>query len=163
MNRRHLYTERKVMKTIRYKFHIDSDVQKMYSIKDSENIAFLIASYLNSPYGWDYFFEPVTSREDVLIRLSSPTTIKSKCGLPQNLSCAEMNGKHMYLNSDRWFYGSSKSKQTLDGYRQYVVLHEMGHILGYNHKKCPCKGCPAPIMMQQTLGIGECKPNTRVR
>jgi hypothetical protein len=151
------------MKTIRYRFVVDSDVQKLYNITDPENIAFLIATYLNSPHGWGYFFEPVTKNEDVLIRLSSPKTIKSKCGLPQNLSCAEMNGKNMYLNADRWFHGAPKSKQNLDGYRQYVVLHEMGHILGHEHKKCPCKGCPAPIMMQQTLGIGECKPNTHVR
>lgn len=38
----------------------------------------------------------------------------------------------------------------------------MGHILGYDHVKCPGKGHPAPIMMQQTLGIGECSPNTKL-
>lgn len=151
------------MKTIRYKFEVDHDVQKIHNITKPEDIAFLVASYLNSPHGWGYFFEPVTTREDVLIRLASPKTVKNKCGFPQNLSCAEMGGKHIYLNSDRWFHGAPKSKQDLDGYRQYVVLHEMGHILGHDHVKCPCKNCPAPIMMQQTLGIAECKPNTHVR
>ena len=68
----------------------------------------------------------------------------------------------MYLNSQRWMHGSKDSKLPLDEYRQYMVSHEMGHILGYDHVKCPGKGEPAPIMMQQTLGIGQCKPSTRV-
>lgn len=68
----------------------------------------------------------------------------------------------MYLNADRWFRGSKASKLTLDNYRQYMVSHEIGHILGFDHKKCPCEGCKAPIMMQQTLGIGKCIPNTKV-
>ena len=69
----------------------------------------------------------------------------------------------MYLNADRWFRGSSKSKLGLTDYRQYMVTHEMGHILGHDHEKCPCKDCPAPLMMQQTLGIGECKPNIKLQ
>lgn len=154
-----LYTKREVMKTIRYKFQIDPEIQT----KDHENIAFLICTYLNSPDGWGYLFEPVDSGEQVLIRLSTPKTITEKCGLSGNLSCAEMNGKHMYLNSDRWFHGADKSKLSLTDYRQYMVLHEIGHILGHDHKKCPCKNCPAPIMMQQTKGIGECRPNTKVK
>ena len=68
----------------------------------------------------------------------------------------------MYLNADRWFHGAAASKLSLTDYRQYMVSHEIGHILGHDHKKCPCKNCPAPIMMQQTLGIGECKPSTKV-
>jgi hypothetical protein len=38
----------------------------------------------------------------------------------------------------------------------------IGQKLGHDHKKCPCKGCKAPIMMQQTLGIDSCVPNTKV-
>ena len=67
----------------------------------------------------------------------------------------------MYLNSERWFKGSAKSKLTLDNYRQYMVSHEIGHILGHQHVKC--KGHLAPVMMQQTLGIGNCSPNTAVQ
>jgi predicted Zn-dependent protease len=69
----------------------------------------------------------------------------------------------MYLNAHRWFNGAPKSKLSVDGYRQQIVSHEIGHILGHDHKKCPCKGCPAPVMMQQTKGIGECAPNSSVK
>ena len=109
-----------------------------------------------------FFFEPVTRGESVHIRLSMPDTILKQCG-HKTLSCAELGGRNVWLNAARWFRGAPKSKLPLEDYRQYVISHEIGHILGFDHKKCPCKGCKAPIMMQQTQGIGECKPNTKVK
>ncbi len=58
--------------------------------------------------------------------------------------------------------GASQSKLELKNYRQYMVSHEMGHILGYDHVKCPGPRSPAPIMLQQTKGVGECTPNTKL-
>lgn len=152
-------------KHVRVKVKIDPEVQKEYNIRIPVQIEFYIIAYLNHPNGWStkgYFFEPVSDREDVLIRLVLPSIIEKECGLSKNLSCAEFRGKHVYLNADRWFHGSKESKLDLADYRQYLVSHEIGHILGYDHVKCPCAGCSAPIMMQQTLGIGKCLPNTKV-
>jgi hypothetical protein len=56
-------------------------------------------------------------------------------------------------------HGAPKSQLPLERYRQYMVSHEMGHALGHNHVKCPGSG-PVPVMVQQTLGIGTCTPNT---
>jgi hypothetical protein len=124
-------------------------------------------SYLNSPDGWSqdgYFFEPASKdKASVIIRLSSSKTITESCGLSNNLSCAELHGKNMYLSAERWFHGAKASKLELSDYRQYMVSHEMGHILGKEHVKCPGKGHLAPIMLQHTLGIGECIPNTNVK
>jgi hypothetical protein len=153
------------MKHIRYKFSIDPDVMKEFSIRIPAQLGYHVGMYLNDPDGWSkhgYFFEPVDEHEKVIIRLSSPSTIKRICGLSDNLSCAEVGGRHMYLNAHRWFHGAKESKLPLEEYRQYMVSHEIGHILGHGHKTCPCKGCAAPIMMQQTLGIHGCKPNTSV-
>ncbi len=141
---------------------IDDDVRKKNSVRSSDQIEFDIIAYLNDPNGWGHEFELVSSNEDVLIRLSSPKTVEQKCGVSPNLSCAELNGRNMFLNSERWFHGSKASKLSLEDYRQYMVSHEIGHILGFEHKSCPCSGCKAPIMMQQTLGIGKCIPNTKV-
>jgi hypothetical protein len=148
------------MKQYSFRTSVDRDVR--YNPSDFE---FYVTAYLNDPFGWNskgYFFEQVTSAEDIHIRLSSPKTIAKVCGLPDNLSCAVMNGKNVYLNAHRWVRGSKKSKLSLDDYRQYMVSHEIGHILGFDHTTCPCVGCKAPIMMQQTLGIGKCNPNTKV-
>jgi len=143
---------------IKYKFQIDEDV-----FPKPKNTAQLIMIYLNDPDGWalfGYFFEEDSADYSVIIRLSTPKTIGTICK-DSNLSCATLGGSDMYINSDRWFHGAPKSKLSLDNYRQYIVSHEIGHILGFDHQKCPCKGCPAPIMMQQTLGIGQCRPNTK--
>ena len=154
------------MKHIRYKFQIDDDVKKEHRIGNirSIQIGLDIREYLSDPTGWKkygYFFEDVLERESVLIRLSSPATIRKICG-DGNLSCAELGGRNMYLNSKRWFEGSKKSGLNLLDYRQYMVTHEIGHILGHGHKQCPCKGCPAPLMLQQTLGLKGCRPNTNI-
>jgi hypothetical protein len=120
--------------------------------------------YLADPHGWEsrgYMFV-YSPKGDVHIALSSPATLAKSGCYDGRLSCAEVGGKHMKINADRWIHGSVKSKLGLEDYRQYVISHEMGHILGHDHVKCTKKGAPAPIMMQQTLGIGDCVPNTHV-
>jgi hypothetical protein len=150
---------------MRVKVVVDPDVKKEHSIHHPAQIEFCVIVYLNDPDGWakkGHFFEPVSINPDVTISLSSSATIDKECGLKGKLSCAEMGGKRIWLNADRWFGGARKSKLGMEDYRQYMVSHEIGHILGYDHSECPCPGCRAPIMMQQTKGIGECKPNTKV-
>ena len=157
------------MTLITYHVSIDADVIKKYKLYNAgeRQIDFCIMAFLNSPDGWlqdGYFFEPTEKIvAKVWIRLSMSKTIESICGVSPMLSCAELGGKDMYLCAERWFGGAPKSKLSLHDYRQYMVLHEMGHILGKEHVKCPGKGKYAPIMLQQTLGIGECIPNTNVK
>jgi hypothetical protein len=147
------------MKTISYRVEVDDDVKF-----SAEDFTRSVQIYLADPYGWEtkgykFVYSP---RGRVVITLSSPETLSKQGCFDGRLSCASLGGTEMRINSARWMRGSSKSKLSLDDYRQYVISHEMGHILGFNHVKCPKKGEPAPIMLQQTLGIGECKPNTRV-
>lgn len=131
---------------------------------DSKQFAQEVEAYLADPDGWisrGYTF--VRSRNpDVVIHLSTPMYLENNGCKDRELSCAEMNGRNMYLNSERWLKGASKSKLQLKDYRQYMVSHEMGHILGYDHVGCPGNGEPAPIMLQQTKGIANCKPNTKL-
>jgi hypothetical protein len=147
------------MKVIRYSVVIDPDVR--FSKKE---FARDIAIYLSDPNGWEskgYEFEEVESNPEVVIHMTSPAGLL-KVGCEADLSCAELGGKHMRVNSMRWTTGAEPSKLDLANYRQYLVSHEMGHILGHDHTKCPGPGQPAPVMMQQTRGVGKCKPNTRV-
>lgn len=143
---------------VRYRTVVDPDVK--YNPKQFREE---IAIYLADPDGWGqkHAFVYAPSGPAKLIRLSSPSTLKHEGCKEDGLSCAVLGGNMIWLNADRWMYGSKASKLPLLEYRQYMVSHEMGHSLGYDHEYCKGNG-PAPIMMQQTLGIGTCSPNTKV-
>lgn len=144
------------MKTIRYRTEVDPDIRY-----DPRKFAEEIAIYLADPEGWAQMCVFVPSKSGKVIRLTLPSTLKTNGCNDAKLSCATLGGTDIWLNSDRWFHGATESKLPLERYRQYMVTHEMGHSLGYDHVKCPGSG-PAPLMMQQTLGIGMCTPNTKL-
>ena len=147
------------MKRITYSVVVDPDVD--FSLKDFETD---VAICLADPNGWEskgYRFFQVKRTPQVRIHLTSKAGLR-KVGCDDTLSCAELGGHEVRINADNWKYGSVKSGQDLNGYRQYVISHEIGHILGHDHAKCPEKGQLAPIMLQQTLGLRGCLPNTNV-
>ena len=147
------------MKRITYSVVVDPDVD--FSLQD---FARDVAICLADPNGWEfkgYRFFQVKRNPQVVVHLTSKTGLR-KIGCDDNLSCAELGGHEVRINADNWKHGSPKSGQDLDGYRQYVISHEIGHILGRGHAKCPAKGQLAPIMLQQTLGLRGCLPNTNV-
>jgi hypothetical protein len=92
--------------------------------------------------------------------LATPQTTDGLCApLRTNgiFSCY-MDGRAV-LNLYRWTDGAAASGLDLPEYREYVISHEVGHALGHGHVGCPGAGLPAPVMMQQTKGIGACAPN----
>ena len=134
-------------------------------VYDPQQFAREIAIYLADPDGWVSrgvtFVPSSVSRAQMVIHLTPFSAMKS-LGCDAALSCAEFNGREVHLNAKRWGEGARESKLSLKAYRQYMVTHEVGHILGYDHSRCPGRGVPAPVMLQQTMGIGPCKPNTRL-
>jgi len=147
------------MVRITYSVVVDNDVD--FPLAD---FARDVAICLADPNGWEskgYHFVAVKSNPRVTIHLTSAAGLK-KAGCNDNLSCAVLGGRQMWINENRWKHGTARSGQDLDGYRQYVISHEMGHILGRDHVRCPGPGQPAPIMLQQTLGLHGCLPNTNV-
>jgi hypothetical protein len=78
----------------------------------------------------------------------------------QRLSVCNMTTRDIFINEGRWhrWYDDDKSTMSLRDYRFYVINHELGHALGFGHARCPGAGMPAPIMLQQTLGLGGCTP-----
>jgi hypothetical protein len=144
------------MKTVHYWTSVDSKVKYSSGLFAEE-----IAIYLADPDGWGQFFTFKESPHGKHIRLCLPETLKVEGCKDDRLSCAILGGNDIWLNADRWINGAPASKLPLLRYRQYMVTHEMGHSLGYEHVKCPGSG-PAPVMMQQTLGIGKCFPNTKL-
>jgi hypothetical protein len=95
---------------------------------------------------------------ELRVVLASPDTTDRLCrplDTGGTLSCA--NGDMAVINMYRWTRGAAAYRGDLPGYRQYVVNHEVGHTLGRGHVGCPGRGQLAPVMMQQTKGIGACR------
>ena len=76
-----------------------------------------------------------------------------------SVSC--QNGPVVALNADRWRTAVDHWDGPVDTYREYLVNHEVGHLLGQRHPKprCPVGGRPAGVMEQQTAGLEGCTGN----
>lgn len=146
------------MTVVRFRTKVDPDVSYSDDAFRTE-----VTIYLQDPDGWARFHQFVYAPTGPakLIRLCSKRAIREAGCVEDELSCAILGGTSIWLNADRWIHGAPKSKLPLVEYRQYMVSHEMGHSLGYDHAKCPGSG-PVPVMVQQTRGIGSCQPNTKV-
>lgn len=70
-------------------------------------------------------------------------------------------GATVALNADRWRTATPEWTGDLATYRQMLVNHEVGHLLGQHHPavQCPAPGQPAPVMAQQSTELEGCLPN----
>ena len=76
------------------------------------------------------------------------------------LSVCDVVSREIFINEDRWLRKyPDLSEMSLPSYRCYVLNHEIGHALGFDHERCTGRGHPAPIMLQQTLGQHGCTPS----
>lgn len=97
---------------------------------------------------------------DFTIILASPDATDELCRPLRTggvLSCRRQG--NVIVNAWRWERGASAFGSDVAGYRSYLINHEVGHILGRTHRSCPGSGQPAPVMMQQTKGVGLCVAN----
>jgi len=62
-----------------------------------------------------------------------------------------IDGRTIYIDETNWTKGVAESRLALAEYRRYVILHEVGHALGYNHVPCK-KAVKCPVMYQMTRG-----------
>lgn len=72
------------------------------------------------------------------------------------------NGPVVAINADRWRLATPEWTGNLATYRQMLVNHEFGHLLGQHHPpapQCPVPGRPALVMSQQSTELGGCLPN----
>jgi hypothetical protein len=78
----------------------------------------------------------------------------------QQLSVCVIQSREIFIHEDRWMRNyPDLSEMSLPQYRSYVLNHELGHALGFDHEPCSGRGNFAPIMLQQTLGQHGCKPS----
>lgn len=151
---------------------VDNDVSQVTQATFTKTIE----RVLNDPKGWisqGYQFQriyvsdglklrkdnPSNQRDIFHIRLSLNKTINRECKF-SGLSCADMSLNMILLNANRWLNGSNQSGLPLSEYRRYMILHEVGHLLGRDHSTCPGDGELRPIMVQATIANDKCKPNS---
>lgn len=141
-----------------YRVEIEADLPF-----DGPEFAAAVHATLADPRGWaarGYAFQRVNGAADMRIILASPALTDQLCAplLTRGVvSCR--NGEAIVLNALRWGTGIDDYAGDLATYREYMVNHEVGHRLGRGHVSCPGAGQLAPVMMQQTYGLGNCLAN----
>lgn len=123
-----------------------------------------VAETLNDPRGWrsaGIAFREVKKGGQVTIVLSQASKVTSySSACSTQWSCRV--GRYVIINQERWKHASPAwraTKGSIRNYRHMVVNHEMGHWLGWGHSHCGGKGKKAPVMMQQSKGLGGCTFN----
>ncbi|MDQ2755463.1 MAG: DUF3152 domain-containing protein, partial [Actinomycetota bacterium] len=134
-----------------------------------DEFAEVVHAVLTDSRGWqtqdDVRFVPVSIADraagahvDIRVTLASPAATQRLCApldvTTDQVSC--WNGSRAVLNLTRWVTGAATYGIDLTSYRAYLVGHEVGHGLGYQHTHCPGPGQRAPIMVQQTKSLEGC-------
>ena len=149
------HPERKV-RTVRVEYEEGLDI-------DGEVFAEFVMAALNDPRGWggdeSMSFARTDGTAQIRVVVASPSKVDAMCA-PLNThgdySCGRYG--HAAINHTRWVQATEEFTD-LTQYRQYVVNHEVGHLLGRQHVSCPTAGRLAPIMQQQSIKVAPCLPN----
>jgi hypothetical protein len=141
---------------LRYRVRVEREIEH------ADDFAAIVAETLDDPRGWrggGQRFRRVgpDDRADFTIYLATPGTRDELCeaGLDGYTSCRVRD--RVVLNVARW--ADAVPGYDRADYRRYMVNHEVGHRLGHGHELCPGAGKPAPVMLQQTLGLHGCTAN----
>jgi len=144
-------------------------VERPASARAAADFANEINRTLGDPRSWiagrQYRLQRVPSpaHAEFTIYLASAATSRRMC-LAGGLRTGGYTSCHIsgrvIINDDRWEGAVPDYRAPLATYRGYAINHEVGHQLGYGHVGCPGRGRPAPVMMQQTLGLKGCLANS---
>jgi hypothetical protein len=132
---------------------------------DRTAFAGFVLATLNDKRSWTEHgrrrFARTDGAADIRVVLASPATSAAMCAPLRTfgkLSCRS-GANSAVLTYYRWIKAIPEYSGNPNGYRHYVVNHEVGHVLGHHHEYCAGKGKVAPVMMQQTKGLKGCRPN----
>lgn len=132
---------------------------------DKGRFARFVQSVLYDERGWaaagGFALQWVDSgTPDFRVALASPDTTDSLCAPLDTAGIYSCHNEgRAVLNYWRWANGADAYGDHLTAYRTYMVNHEVGHALGHGHAFCTEAGAEAPLMMQQTKGVGACEPH----
>ena len=144
--------------TIRYRVLVEKELGHL-----ARDFAARVDLILGLDTGWarnGIRFVQVADKPSFTVLLARPKSVDRLCRPLRTrgrLSCAIYRGA--VINAKRWQEGAQTWGQDIKGYHHYLVNHEVGHVLGLRHLKCPAAGAPAPLMLQQTIFLKGCTPN----
>lgn len=151
----------KKLKNVVYYYVYESDIDKDFKYIVVNNIK---KSNWNKYFNIEYTDNILLA--DIKIQLVLKSYLKNWDTNYSTTVQSFYNSPNIYINADNWLHGSAKSKLGLWDYRKYIINHEFGHALGYDHLICNednnINGY-CPIMHQNTNGCGKykCSINTQ--
>lgn len=153
----------RLKRTVRYDVRIDATG----TIPSNEVAAFVTQAQqtFDDPRGWraggTAFTRTPRSQSQFTLVLATSDRMRSYSSVcSAQWSCRV--GRNVIINWTRWKLASpawNAAGGTLRDYRHMVVNHETGHWLGRGHVGCSRQGALAPVMMQQSKGLGGCRFN----
>ena len=132
---------------------------------DGQAFATAVIDILGDPRSWGAdgrrSFQRVSSGSyDFQVALVSPDNVNSFCpGVDTGGYTSCRSGSRATINLVRWETAVPEFGGDVTTYRDYVINHEVGHVLGNGHQLCPGPGQTAPVMQQQTLSLDGCRKN----
>ena len=122
----------------------------------------VVDSVLSDPRGWSRAGFVLQRRDDApfLVVVAEGPEVDALCrpyDTGGRFSC--QLGPVVAINADRWRVATPQWTGDLATYRQMLVNHEVGHLLGQKHRRCQGAGRLAPVMEQQSTNLGACRPN----
>jgi len=131
----------------------------------TDGFARIVVATLTDPRGWQRGDVRLVrdQRAPYAVLLVEPDEAQRLCrpyDVYRKYSC--QNGPRVVLNAERWRHATPEWTGSLHAYRQMLVNHEVGHLLGLHHPpdpQCPSPGQRAPVMAQQSTELDGCRPN----
>ena len=144
----------------RYAVTVEGEVES-----DAEAFETRVRDILDDPRGWSLDgkvrFDLVADDPQTTIVLASPDAVDDADeGCSAQFSCRV--GDRVLVNERNWREMTPAWRAAggdLSTYREYLINHEVGHVLGFGHHDCPGPGQPAPVMQQQSMGLDGCLPH----
>ncbi len=154
-------------KTFTYTVEVEDGIDTA-TFGGDDNFARMVSQTLGNPKSWthnpQFGFTRIDGGDpDFRVSLTSPMTLREGCGyeIPIETSCYNPvygpDGQpRVFINEARWVRGAVPFQGDVGAYRQYLINHEVGHAIGYeHHEPCGENGQLAPVMMQQTFSTSD--------
>ena len=129
----------------------------------TDELTLVALATLGDPRGWgqaNFTFESNPDSANKLV-LAEPDVVDELCApIETGGTSSCQNGPVVVLNAVSWRQ-MPEGWPDLDTYRQYMINHGVGHLIGQFHpsNRCPVPGEPEALMAPQTDGLEGCTAN----